>query len=83
MDIRRATRRHPDPKFCAALHAKCIVVDGFEVFVSSPNFTEAAQERNIEVGLRLHSAAIAERIRRFFESLVHRGHFCQIRLGEQ
>jgi len=67
-----------DPKACAALHAKCIVVDGFEVFVSSANFTEAAQERNIEVGLRLHSPVVAERITRFFESLADSGHFCRV-----
>ncbi len=66
------------PKATAALHAKVIVVDGFEVFVSSANFTEAAQERNIEVGLRLHSPIVAERITRFFESLAVRGHFCRI-----
>lgn len=66
------------PKACAALHAKCIVVDGFEVFVSSANFTEAAQERNIEVGLRLQSPVIAERVSRFFESLAEAGHFCRI-----
>ena len=59
-----------DPKDCAALHAKCIVVDGFEIFVSSANFTEAAQHKNIEVGLRLRSPVIAERIVRFFDSLV-------------
>lgn len=54
---------------CAALHAKCIVVDRRAVFVSSANFTEAAQARNIEVGLLLHSSVVAERISRFFEQL--------------
>jgi phosphatidylserine/phosphatidylglycerophosphate/cardiolipin synthase-like enzyme len=39
----------------ASLHAKCVVVDRREVFVSSANFTEAAHERNIEVGLLIHS----------------------------
>jgi phosphatidylserine/phosphatidylglycerophosphate/cardiolipin synthase-like enzyme len=53
----------------AALHAKCVVADGREVFVSSANFTEAAQERNIEIGLLLHSTAIAGRLIRFFDSL--------------
>ena len=67
-----------DPKECAALHAKCVVVDGLEVFVSSANFTEAAQQRNIEVGLRLQSPVVAERIARFFESLVQNGHFCRV-----
>jgi phosphatidylserine/phosphatidylglycerophosphate/cardiolipin synthase-like enzyme len=62
-----------DPKACAALHAKCIVVDGFEVFVSSANFTEAAQERNIEAGVLLKSPVIAERVSRFFECLLEGG----------
>jgi phosphatidylserine/phosphatidylglycerophosphate/cardiolipin synthase-like enzyme len=56
-----------------ALHAKCVVVDGRHVFVSSANFTEAAQERNIEVGLLVHSGLVAERIHRFFECLVEAG----------
>ena len=34
-----------------SLHAKCIVIDGREIFISSANFTEAAQHRNIEVGV--------------------------------
>jgi phosphatidylserine/phosphatidylglycerophosphate/cardiolipin synthase-like enzyme len=59
----------------AALHAKCVVIDEFDLFVSSANFTEAAQQRNIEVGLRLRSTIVARRIVRFFESLVAGGHF--------
>jgi phosphatidylserine/phosphatidylglycerophosphate/cardiolipin synthase-like enzyme len=57
----------------AALHAKCVVVDGQEVFVSSANFTEAAQERNIEIGLLLYSTAIAERLTHFFDALCASG----------
>jgi phosphatidylserine/phosphatidylglycerophosphate/cardiolipin synthase-like enzyme len=34
-----------------SLHAKCIAVDDQQVFVSSASFTEAGQDRNIEVGL--------------------------------
>lgn len=58
-----------------SLHAKCIVVDGEHVFVSSANFTKAAQERNIEVGLLIQSRGLAERIRRFFDALVDSGYF--------
>lgn len=58
----------------AALHAKCVVVDGHDVFVSSANFTEAGQSRNIELGLVLSSDSIAERIVTFFEQLVDTGH---------
>jgi phosphatidylserine/phosphatidylglycerophosphate/cardiolipin synthase-like enzyme len=59
-----------EPGRTVALHAKCVVIDGLDLFVSSANFTEAAQERNIEVGIRLRSPIIAGRIVRFFESLV-------------
>ena len=59
----------PDRNERAALHAKCIVVDGAEVFVSSANFTEAAQQRNIEVGLLLHSPIVAGRLCGFFDYL--------------
>ena len=58
-----------------SLHAKCIVVDGKHVFVSSANFTEAAQERNIEVGLLVQSRALAERVCRFFDALLDSGYF--------
>lgn len=55
---------------CTALHAKCVVVDNRDVFISSANFTEAAQERNIEVGILFHSNVVAERVGSFFDSLV-------------
>jgi phosphatidylserine/phosphatidylglycerophosphate/cardiolipin synthase-like enzyme len=54
----------------AALHAKCIVVDGKAVFVSSANFTDAAQQRNVEVGLLLRSVQVASRLTEFFTHLV-------------
>ncbi len=53
----------------AGLHAKCVVVDGEAVFVSSANFTEAAQQRNIEMGLLVRSHWLAERVTRHFEML--------------
>jgi hypothetical protein len=58
-----------------SLHAKCVVVDGLHVFVSSANFTEAAQQRNIEVGLLLRSRVVAERVCRFFDALLDNGYF--------
>jgi phosphatidylserine/phosphatidylglycerophosphate/cardiolipin synthase-like enzyme len=54
----------------ACLHAKCIVVDGESVFVSSANFTEAAQERNIEVGVLLRSRLLADRLVLHFDTLL-------------
>jgi phosphatidylserine/phosphatidylglycerophosphate/cardiolipin synthase-like enzyme len=62
-----------DTKRKAALHAKCIVIDGRVAFVSSANFTEAAQERNIEVGVLVRSNIIAERLISFFAALIATG----------
>jgi phosphatidylserine/phosphatidylglycerophosphate/cardiolipin synthase-like enzyme len=53
----------------ASLHAKCIVVDDEQAFVSSANFTEAAQTKNIEVGVLLRSQLFARRLTDHFESL--------------
>lgn len=57
----------------ASLHAKCIVVDREAVFISSANFTEAAQERNIEIGLLVRSPTLAEQVERHFEALLAAG----------
>lgn len=53
----------------SSLHAKCVVVDAEYVFVSSANFTEAGQERNIEVGLNIRSKWLAEQLIRHFKLL--------------
>lgn len=49
----------PGPPWCS-LHAKCVAVDGKRAFVSSANFTERGQERNIEVGVLVEDRAFAE-----------------------
>ncbi len=54
----------------AALHAKCVVVDDRVAFVSSANFTEAAQQRNIEAGVLVTSPQFAKALRTQFEVLV-------------
>ena len=54
----------------ACLHAKCVVVDGEAVFISSANFTEAAQERNIEMGLLVKSCRLAEQVVLHFDTLL-------------
>lgn len=61
-----------DEQVRSSLHAKVIVVDRKKVFVSSANFTEAAQDRNIEVGLLIESAPVAEKICTHFDTLVDR-----------
>jgi phosphatidylserine/phosphatidylglycerophosphate/cardiolipin synthase-like enzyme len=57
----------------ASLHAKCIVVDREVAFISSANFTEAAQTKNIEVGVLIRSSPIATRLAEHFEALAEAG----------
>lgn len=57
----------------AALHAKCVVVDRSVAFVSSANFTEAAQNRNIEVGALIKSPSYAARLVHHFQALAAAG----------
>ena len=54
----------------SSLHAKCIVVDRRVAFVTSANFTEAAQTRNIEVGALIRCEQFAGRLVGHFERLV-------------
>lgn len=51
-------------------HAKCVVVDDEHAFVTSANFTEWAQHRNVEAGVLVHNAAFARDVRRQFDALV-------------
>jgi len=53
---RRALK--PGPPYCS-MHAKCVVVDGVKAFVSSANFTQRGQERNIEVGVLIEDPSFA------------------------
>lgn len=53
----------------SSLHAKCIVIDRKTALVTSANFTEAAQNRNIEVGALIRSERFAERLASHFLTL--------------
>src|SRR5216684_6031676 len=57
----------------ASLHAKCIVIDGERCFVSSANFTESGQARNIEVGVLVEDRNLAASIHEHFDFLVANG----------
>jgi hypothetical protein len=62
-----------DRSKAASLHAKCVIVDSERLFISSANFTEAAQERNIEVGVVLNSQTLAMKLTDFFARMVQAG----------
>lgn len=65
------TRKHGAKR--ATLHAKCVVVDRRWAFVTSANFTEAAQERNIEAGVLLDHPRLAEALAGQFGALKKSG----------
>jgi phosphatidylserine/phosphatidylglycerophosphate/cardiolipin synthase-like enzyme len=67
----RTLRR--DDGHVVSMHAKCVVADGERVLITSANFTEAAQVRNIEVGVVLHDVVLAQTLTRQFENLVATG----------
>jgi phosphatidylserine/phosphatidylglycerophosphate/cardiolipin synthase-like enzyme len=54
----------------AVAHAKCIVADDRWLFVSSANFTEAAQCRNLEAGLLVDSPKLARQMTSYLEGLI-------------
>lgn len=58
----------------ASMHAKCIVVDGARCFVTSANLTEAAQERNIELGVLLDCARASAAVLDHFSQLIAAAH---------
>jgi phosphatidylserine/phosphatidylglycerophosphate/cardiolipin synthase-like enzyme len=57
----------------ASLHAKCVVADRRVALVTSANFTEAAQERNIEAGVVVRSERFASRLADHFDALAEKG----------
>ncbi len=57
----------------SSLHAKCIVVDRKIALVTSANFTEAAQTRNIEVGSLIRSERFATLLAGHFDALASQG----------
>lgn len=55
------------------LHAKAVVTDDEALFVTSANLTEAALDRNIEVGLLIRDRALAASLSSHFQGLIDRG----------
>jgi len=55
------------------LHAKAVVADDEAVFVTSANLTEAAFDRNIELGLLVRDRALAASLSSHFRALIERG----------
>ena len=56
----------------AVFHAKAVIADDEAVFVTSANLTEAALDRNIEVGLLVRDRALAASVLSYFRGLIER-----------
>ncbi|MEM9553683.1 MAG: DISARM system phospholipase D-like protein DrmC [Acidobacteriota bacterium] len=65
--------RTVEPDSVASLHAKCLVVDRRWALVSSANFTDRGQHRNIEAGVLVESSGSASRLAGQWLSLVSSG----------
>jgi phosphatidylserine/phosphatidylglycerophosphate/cardiolipin synthase-like enzyme len=52
------------------LHAKAVVADDEAVFITSANLTEAALDRNIELGVLIHDRAFALTVAGYFRGLI-------------
>ena len=62
----------------SSLHAKCVLVDDAKALVTSANFTEAAQERNIEAGVLVESPSFTAALRSQFDGLVAAGRLTRV-----
>jgi phosphatidylserine/phosphatidylglycerophosphate/cardiolipin synthase-like enzyme len=62
----------PGPPW-ASLHAKCIVVDDERALITSANFTDRGQTRNIEAGVLVEGAAFAAELAGQWRQLVSEG----------
>ena len=54
------------------LHAKALVIDDQIAFLTSANLTEAALDRNIEMGVLLRDHALAQTVVKHFRGLIER-----------
>jgi phosphatidylserine/phosphatidylglycerophosphate/cardiolipin synthase-like enzyme len=62
----------PGPPW-ASLHAKCIAVDDERALITSANFTDRGQTRNIEAGVLVEGAAFAGELAGQWRQLVSEG----------
>jgi phosphatidylserine/phosphatidylglycerophosphate/cardiolipin synthase-like enzyme len=67
----RGTVAHPMGR--ALQHSKCIVADLERVFITSSNYTESGQLRNIELGVLIRDEMLATRVVGQFRSLIANG----------
>src|SRR3990172_9528433 len=65
--------RTAEPESRFSLHAKCIVVDESRALVTSANFTDRGQTRNIEMGVLVDDPGLATRLVHQWRGLIESG----------
>lgn len=65
--------RSVDPEVTGVLHAKAVVTDEEAVFITSANFTSAALDHNIEMGLLVKYRPLALSVVTHLQGLIDRG----------
>lgn len=66
----------------ASLHAKCVIVDRHVALVTSANFTDAAQWKNVEAGVEIHHVPTVARLADYFHGLIHAGSLREFHLPD-
>jgi len=64
----------------SVLHAKVAIADASRALIGSANLTEAALQRNIEIGILLSAPTPIASVRAHFEVLIHNGILLQVPL---
>lgn len=57
----------------AKLHAKAVIVDSRDVLLTSANMTQAAYDKNIELGVLCRGGDVARQVQHHFDALIARG----------
>ena len=69
---------HMEAKSRASMHAKFVIADEERCFITSANFTEAAQKKNIEVGIELTGSHEPKALSRYFKGLIANGELMRL-----
>lgn len=56
----------------AKLHAKAVIVDNRDVLLTSANMTQAAYDKNIELGVLCQGGGVARQVQHHFDALIAR-----------
>jgi phosphatidylserine/phosphatidylglycerophosphate/cardiolipin synthase-like enzyme len=65
--------RTADQYVTVSMHAKCVVIDHEYTLITSANFTDRGQTRNIEAGVAIEDRGFAASLERQWFNLVEAG----------